>query len=67
MIWHFSEMGMDNSLFTCKDGTIKGKDCKLETKPQPQWDSEWSEISLRREIYNNWKKLIYLKINEPVF
>ena len=67
MIWHFSEMGMDNSLFTCNDGSIGGQDCKLDTKPQPQWDSEWSEINLRREIYDTWKNLINLKINEPVF
>ena len=41
MIWHFSELGMNQSLFTCNDGTVG--DCKLDTKPQPQWSENWPE------------------------
>jgi len=67
MIWHFSEMGMENSIYTCDDGTYGGDNCKLSTKPQPQWDDNWNFLSKRIEIYDYWKKLIYLKINEPVF
>ena len=67
MIWHFSEMGMENSIFTCEDGTYGGEDCKLSTKPQPQWKEDWNSLTKRKEIYNYWKKLIELKINEPVF
>jgi hypothetical protein len=67
MIWHFSEMGMENSIYTCDDGTYGGDNCKLSTKPQPQWDENWNFLSKRIEIYDYWKKLIYLKINEPVF
>ena len=38
MIWHFGELGMQNSLFTCSDGSVgSSDDCKLDTKPQPQW------------------------------
>ena len=37
MIWHFSDLGMENSLFTCYDGSVNEPDCKLDTKPQPQW------------------------------
>ncbi|MBL6649538.1 MAG: thrombospondin type 3 repeat-containing protein, partial [Flavobacteriaceae bacterium] len=67
MIWHFSEMGMENSIFTCEDGTYGAEDCKLSTKPQPQWKEDWNSLAKRKEIYNYWKKLIELKINEPVF
>ena len=67
MIWHFSDLGMDNSLFTCYDGTINEPDCKLDTKPQPQWIDYWLQNNNRREIYDNWSRIIDLKINEDVF
>ena len=67
MIWHFSEMGMENSIFTCEDGTYGSENCKLSTKPQPQWNPNWNSFTKRKEIYDYWKKLIELKINEPVF
>ena len=40
MIWHFGELGMNNSIFTCNNGTVNTPDdatpgdCKLDTKPQ---------------------------------
>jgi 1,4-alpha-glucan branching enzyme len=67
MIWHFSEMGMENSIFSCEDGTYGSENCKLSTKPQPQWNPNWNSLTKRKEIYDYWKKLIELKINEPVF
>ena len=67
MIWHFSDLGMENSLFTCSDGTVNEPDCKLDTKPQPQWDDNWLENVNRREVYDNWSRIIDLKINEDVF
>jgi len=67
MIWHFSDLGMENSLFTCDDGSIYEPDCKLDTKPQPQWIDNWLGNSNRREIYENWSRIIDLKINEDVF
>ena len=67
MIWHFSDLGMENSLFTCYDGSVNEPDCKLDTKPQPQWVGNWLENSNRREIYDNWSRIIDLKINEDVF
>ena len=67
MIWHFSDLGMENSLFTCSDGTVNEPDCKLDTKPQPQWDDNWLENVNRREVYDNWARIIDLKINEDVF
>jgi hypothetical protein len=73
MIWHFAALGMQNSIYDCNNGTVNTEtdvttgDCKLNTKPQPQWSENWLGISQRAKIYNDWAKMIALKINEPVF
>lgn len=73
MIWDFADLGMQNSIFTCNDGIVNTDadatpgDCKLDTKPQPQWTSNWLGITQRAKIYNDWAKMIALKISEPVF
>jgi len=73
MIWHFGELGWENSIFTCNDNSVNNDfdgvagDCKLDTKPQPQWASNWLGNSARSKIYNDWAKMITLKIKEPVF
>ena len=64
---------MENSLFTCNDGSVNTSndstsgDCKLDTKPQPQWLNNWLDNPIRNEIYNSWARLNELKINEEVF
>lgn len=73
MIWHFGELGMDDSIFSCNNGTVNDEtsttpgDCKLDTKPQPQWTENWLGDSNRNKIYNDWAKMITLKKTEPVF
>lgn len=67
MIWHFGELGMDNSIFTCNDGSVNNPDCKLDTKPQPQWIENWTTNANRSEIFNAWSRINELKINEAVF
>jgi hypothetical protein len=73
MIWHFGELGWESSIFTCNDNTVNtdtdatGGDCKLDTKPQPQWVNNWLGNSNRNKIYNDWAKMITLKKTEPVF
>ncbi|WP_418508530.1 alpha-amylase family glycosyl hydrolase [Corallibacter sp.] len=72
MIWHFGELGMENSIFTCNDGSVNDSsgtdgDCKLDTKPQPQWVNNWTQDVDRSQIYNDWARLNDLKINEAVF
>ncbi|WP_027136696.1 alpha-amylase family glycosyl hydrolase [Gaetbulibacter saemankumensis] len=72
MIWHFGELGMNNSIFTCNNGAVNdlngnNGDCKLDTKPQPQWSNNWTDDSARNQIYEAWSRIINLKINEPVF
>jgi len=73
MIWHFAELGYDDSIFTCNNGTVNTDfdvttgDCKLDTKPQEQWTNNWLAVPNRLQIYNDYKRLIQLKIDEPVF
>ena len=67
MIWHFAALGMDNSLFTCPNGSVDDDGCKLDTKPQPQWTENWLGDINRKQIYDDWARLNELKINEPVF
>lgn len=72
MIWHFGDLGMENSIFTCSNGSVNltggtDGDCKLDTKPQPQWANNWLSNAIRSEIYEDWSKLHKLKTDEPVF
>lgn len=73
MIWHFGELGWDTSIFSCNNGTVNTSsdafagDCKLDTKPQPQWANNWLAKSTRGKIYTDWAKMITLKTIEPVF
>lgn len=69
MIWHFGALGMNNSIWTCGDGSVLvGNDgCKLATKPQPQWTNNWLGNANRSKVYTDWARLIDLKINEAVF
>ena len=73
MIWHFQELGMDDSIYTCNNGTVNTENdiipenCKLDKKPQPQWVENWLTSPARSPIYNAYSRFISLKINEPVF
>ncbi|MGL2962289.1 alpha-amylase family glycosyl hydrolase [Flavobacterium sp. RSB2_4_14] len=69
MIWHFGDLGWDKSLWTCNNGSVSfsAPDCKLDTKPQPQWAENWLSDPARSTVYNSWAKMIDLKKTEPVF
>jgi 1,4-alpha-glucan branching enzyme len=73
MIWHFGALGMNNSIYTCSNGTVNTEsdttpgNCKLDTKPQPQWVNNWLTDPVRSVVYNNWAKFIDFKKNLPVF
>ncbi|WP_309641785.1 alpha-amylase family glycosyl hydrolase [Flavobacterium sp.] len=75
MIWHFAELGMDNSIWLCNNGVLNtdydggtpAGDCKLDTKPQPQWTNNWLNVPERAQIYNDWTRFIDLKKTQPVF
>lgn len=73
MIWHFQELGMDDSIYACTNGTVNSEsdstpgDCKLATKQQPQWVENWLTTSPRSSIYSDYAKFIKMKKNDPVF
>jgi glycosidase len=73
MIYHFGELGWDTSIFSCNNGTVNTPndatpgDCKLDTKPQPQWTNNWLANNSRSKIYTDWAKMISLKTTEAVF
>jgi len=75
MIWHFGALGWEKSIWTCNngslntdyDGGVPPGDCKLDTKPQPQWVNNWLGDVNRNKIYFDWAKMIALKTTEPVF
>ncbi|PRZ26505.1 alpha-amylase family glycosyl hydrolase [Flavobacterium granuli] len=73
MIWQFGELGWDSSIFTCNNGSVNTSadaisgDCKLDTKPQPQWNDNWLANTSRNKIYKNWSTMIALKTTEAVF
>jgi len=66
MIWHFGDLGMEQSINTCTDGTVD-PNCRLATKPQPQWVNNWLGDPNRNQIYYDWSKMLALKQSEPVF
>lgn len=72
MIYQFEELGSTQSIFTCTDGSINtdtdatAGDCKLATKPQPQWTT-WYGDAQRQTVYSTYSKLIDLKRNNAVF
>lgn len=72
MIWHFGDLGHELSIFTCTDGTVNlpggtDGDCKLATKPQPQWANNWLTDGQRSKIRSDWARMIHLKKQEAVF
>lgn len=75
MVWHFADLGMDDSIWLCSDGITVNSDydgnndgdCKLSTKPQPQWSENWLGDANRKQVHDDWARLIQLKIQEPVF
>lgn len=76
MIYHFGALGYDDSIFTCNNGTVNppgtgtgnpAGDCKLDSKPQPQWTENWLGDVARKTVYDDWAKMINFRINENVF
>ena len=73
MIYHFGDLGYEDSIFTCSNGTVNtpsggaAGDCKLDTKPQNQWTGNWLTNVARKKVYDDWTRMIDLKKNENVF
>src|SRR5690606_11677511 len=63
---------MENSIYTCSNGTVNDEsgtdgNCKLDTKPQPQWANNCLSDVNRSQIYSDWARMNDLKVNEAVF
>lgn len=73
MIYHFADLGMNSSIYTCTNNSVNTEtdattgDCKLATKPQPQWTNNWLGITQRAKIYSDWGKMIDMKKSNVVF
>ncbi len=67
MVYHFGDLGYNSSIFTCSNGSVSNPNCKLDTKPQPQWTENWLGNAERRKIYDDWSAMIELRTNENVF
>ena len=73
MIYHFGDLGYNDSIFTCSNGTVNTPsggatgDCKLSTKPQNQWTGNWLANTARKTVYDDWAKMIDLKTSQNVF
>ena len=65
MIWHFAELGCNMSVNTCTNGLVGN--CRLDTKPQPQWTQNWLGMANRGKIYEDWAKMIDLKTKADLF
>lgn len=63
MIWQFGELGYDFSINHCPNGTIN-PDCRTANKPI-RWD--YYNMPARRNIFDAFRKLAYLKTNFPLF
>ncbi len=62
MIWQFGELGYDQSINRCVNGTIG--DCRLDRKPI-RW--YYQDDEGRRDLYNVYREMIQLKIEDDIF
>lgn len=62
MIWQFGELGYDQSINRCPDGTINNN-CRTDPKPIP-WD--YQQQTQRRKLYDTYAQLLKLR-NHPLY
>lgn len=63
MLWQFGEVGYDQSINRCPNGTIN-ENCRTAAKPVMWY--YYDNIN-RRKVYDTYRKLNYLKTTYPVF
>ncbi len=63
MLWQFGELGYDESINRCEDGTVSDN-CRLSSKP-----IRWSDLAIdnRRHTYDRLAALLFLRSNYQVF
>ena len=65
MIWQFGELGYDESINTCVDGTISN-DCRLSNK-ESAFSLGMRENIRRVQLYNTWSRIMSLRKTEKIF
>ena len=65
MIWQFGELGYDESINTCVDGTISN-DCRLSNK-ESAFSLGMQENIRRVQLYNTWSRIMSLRKTEKIF
>lgn len=63
LIWQFGELGYDQSINRCPDGSINNN-CRVDPKPA-RW--EYQQDPNRRKLYRVYSELIKLKLTQPAF
>lgn len=63
LIWQFGELGYDQSINRCPDGSINNN-CRVDPKPI-LWN--YQQDPARRKLYRVYSELIKLKLTQPAF
>ena len=65
MIWQFGELGFENSINTCEDGTVS-ESCKL-SKKKSAFELGMQNDSRRIKLFNVWSRILKLRNSESIF
>ena len=65
MIWQFGELGYEQSINTCEDGTVDG-DCKLSPK-ESAFKLDMDKDTDRIKLYNTWSRILQIRKIEKIF
>ena len=65
MIWQFGELGFEQSIYTCDDGSISDN-CKLSPK-KSAFELGMDSDSRRIKLLDTWSRILKIRKNESVF
>ena len=65
MIWQFGELGFENSINTCEDGSVS-ENCKL-SKKKSAFELGMQNDSRRIKLFNVWSRILKLRNSESIF
>ncbi len=65
MIWQFGELGFENSINTCEDGSIS-ESCKLSRK-KSAFELGMQNDANRIKLFNAWSRILKLRKSESIF
>tara|TARA_B100000287_G_scaffold63915_1_gene55457 strand:- start:526 stop:3321 length:2796 start_codon:yes stop_codon:yes gene_type:complete len=65
MIWQFGELGFEQSINTCEDGSVD-ENCKL-SKKKSAFELGMNNDSKRIKLYNTWSRILKIRKSESIF